>query len=119
MQLHSLTPFPITTAPGFETFAEDIIRLGGGETVYWTTSVGDVVELHAIVHQGSAAPLTSFGTTMKVPLTAILVSAQDVQGILDGDLVRVRGSDFRIADGGVEPDGNALVTVVLSEVVTT
>lgn len=118
MQLHPLTPFPITTAPGFEAFADDIIRLGGGETVVWTTSVGDVIDLPAIVHQGAGEPATSFGTTLKVSLTAILVSAQQVQGILDGDLFRVRGGDFRIADGGIEPDGNAMVRIVLSEVVT-
>lgn len=113
--LHKLTaPVPITTAPGFEGFAEDVLALGGSEEIVWTPADGEPVTLRAIVREKSQA-LKSYGNTSWHAVTTILVAAADVQGILPGDEISMRGATYHVAKGGVHPDGVAMVRIDLTE----
>lgn len=114
--LHKIgAPVPITTSPGFEGFADDILALGGSEDVVWTPADGEPVPLRAIVRERSQA-LSSYGNTTWHAVTSILVSAEHVMGILPGDGITMRGAAYEVAKGGVHPDGVAMVRIELSEV---
>lgn len=114
--LHKITtPVPITTAPGFEGFADDILATGGSEDIVWTPAGGDPVPLRAIVREKSQT-ISNYGAPSRHAVTAILVSAEHVQGILPGDGIAMRGASYEVAKGGVHPDGVAMVRIELSEV---
>lgn len=115
--LRDLAPFPIQTAPGFEDFAETLLDSDAAEDIVWTPAGGDPVPLRAIARFGVQS-LKGFGGTSMTwnPIRMIMVSAQQVQGILPGDMIAARGGDFQVAQGGVHPDGVAMVRVDLKEV---
>ncbi|OCP07984.1 MULTISPECIES: hypothetical protein [unclassified Ensifer] len=108
--------FPIATAPGFETMADDLLTYGGSEPVVWTAGGQQPVTIRAIVRQFSAKVETALQTVSKVGISSILVAAMDVPGLQPGDLFSLRGATFRVADGGVWPDGFAMVKVEVTEV---
>lgn len=112
--LRSLEPFPISTAPGFEGFAEAILDAGGSEEIAWTPAGGEPVALRAIVRMG-ARSLTSYSGTTWHAARMVLVSAADVQGILPDDAVSLRGESYRVCQGGIHPDGVAMVRIDLKE----
>lgn len=113
--LRPVTPFPIAVSPGFEGFAEDVLEHGGAEDVVWTPAGGGPVGLRAIVREKAQA-VTNFsaGTTWH-PVRTMLVSAAAVQGILPDDIVSARGKSFRVCQGGIHPDGVAMVRVDLKD----
>lgn len=106
--LRPVTPFPISTAPGFQGFADEVLRGPDAEDVVWSGPGGDVV-LRAIVRQSSG----KIGLTFKVGSTTALVDASRVQGILPEQQVLVRGVEMKIAPNGVNPDGRAFVKLEL------
>lgn len=116
MQLNLGSSYPMATAPGFETMADDMLTYGGSEPVVWTVESQEPVTIRAIVRQFSAKVETVLQSVSKVGISSILVSATDVQGLQPGDVFTVRGSTFRVADGGIWPDGFAMVKVELTEI---
>lgn len=112
--LRDVTPFPIAVSPGFEGFAADVLEHGGAEDVVWTPAGGEAVTLRAIFRE-KAQSMTSYAGTTWHPSRMMLVAAADVQGILPEDLVVARGKNFRACQGGIHPDGVAMVRVDLKE----
>jgi len=109
--------FLITTAPGFEGLADDILTYGGSEPVVWTPSAGEPVTLRAIVREKAQSIGRAYGGgDTWHPVTVIKLSAAEVAALLPGDLFEVRGRSFRVSQGGIRPDGVAMVHVELKEV---
>lgn len=112
--LRPVTPLPITVAPGFETMAEDILEHGGSEPVVWIPAGGDEVPLRGLVREKSQA-LKAYGSTTWMPVQSVRLDAAKVQGILPGDVLRLRGRAYKAAPGGIHPDGVCMVSVDLQE----
>jgi hypothetical protein len=114
--LRPVAPIPIATAPGFEDFADNLLDSEGAESIVWTPSAGDPVPLRAVVRFG-AQSMKAYGGQHVTwnPVRMVMVSAVEVQGILPEDGMRVRGADYRIAPGGIHPDGVAMVRIDLTE----
>lgn len=110
--LRPITPFPITAAPGFQGFADEVLRGPDAEDVVWSGPDGDI-GLRAIVRQSSAKFDTPAGVRLKVGTTTALVDALKVQGILPEQRILVRGIEMQVAPGGVHPDGRAFVKLEL------
>lgn len=114
--LHPVAPLPISTAPGFEDFADTLLDSDASESILWKRASGAPVPLRAIVRFG-AQSLRAYGGqhVTWTPVRMVMVSAWEVQGILPDDLLHVRGADYRIVPGGVHPDGVAMVCIDLAE----
>jgi len=110
--LRPITPFPITTAPGFQGFADEVLRGPDAEDVVWSGPDGDI-GLRAIVRQSSGKIDSPQGPVFKVGSTTALVDASKVHDILPEQRVLVRGVLMQIAPNGINPDGRAFVKLEL------
>jgi len=113
--MSSYNPFPLTTAPGYEDFAKGILS-SAGEDIVWTRAGGSPVPLRAIIREKSQAIEQGYRTTTRHRLVVAKVAPEDVPGIEPGDAISARGRSYRVAPGGVHPDGVAFVRLDLREV---
>ena len=103
----------LTTAPGYETFADVLLASPNAETVVLHIDGQPDRPMRAIVRQKTQTFSVYGGTTTKADLNTIRLAPADAQLVTDGARFTVRGLVYHVAPRGVRPDGVAMVAVDL------
>ncbi|AMD60904.1 hypothetical protein AWN88_22565 [Agrobacterium tumefaciens] len=103
----------LTTAPGYETFADVLLSSPNAEDVVLHVDGHPDRPMRAIVRQKTQTFSVYGGNTAKADINTIRIAPADAQFVSDGARFAVRGLVYHVSPRGVRPDGVAMVAIDL------